>query len=93
MMYKFVKEPIPLTELHNTPEYQLYKKLIREQQKATRHDKDELFRYLFPAHTQYIKRGGWALHFDNILHEYWVQFTHGDIFSYYACDKSSIRNM
>lgn len=92
MIYKFVKHSIPpITELKNTPVYQLYDKLINNKEKPTRQDKDTLFHYLHASHSKSIKRGGWAFDFSDILKEYWVQFYGDSIFVYYACDKTSIR--
>jgi len=91
MIYKFVKHDIPpITALKNTPEYQLYDKLIINKEKPTREDKDTLFQYLHADHSKSIKRGGWAFDFGDILKEYWVRFTSGWIYAYYACDKTSI---
>jgi len=91
MIYKFVKEPMSMERLKHTPEYQLYVKLILEKVKPTRHDKDTLFQYLQGYHSKSVRRGGWMLDFKDVLKEYWVQFTYGDISVYYACDKTSIR--
>ena len=91
MIYKFIKEPMSMERLKNTPEYALYDKLILKREKPTRQDKDTLFQYLRGYHSKSVRRGGWMLDFNDVLKEYWVQFTYGDISVYYACDKTSIR--
>lgn len=93
MIYKFVKWDIPeLDTLKDTRIYQLHDKLIVRKEKATREDKDYLFNLLDTFNKRGVKLHGWMFDFSSILKEYWVQFTYGDIFVYFALDKTSIRN-
>ena len=93
MIYKFVSHDIDsLDRWRNTQIYKLHEKLVTNRQKPTREDKDELFDMI---HRNRYKTGvafmGWMFSFREILKEYWVQFTYGQIEVYYALDKTSIR--
>lgn len=90
--YKFVNHDIhPLQNFVNTFEYRMKVKLLSGKE-LTREEKNELASRLSTSSKKgTLKIGGWAFTFTEFINEYWVEFTYGDINSYYAPDKTSLR--
>lgn len=93
MIYKFVDHEIDAVDtLKDTRVYQLHDKLVTNRQKPTREDKNDLFDLLDrSSYKTRIALMGWMFSFREILKEYWVQYTYGQIDVIYALDKTSIR--
>lgn len=89
---KFVQHDIPeLESLKDSFEYRVKVKLLNGEP-LTREEKDRLAEELSVSQSKAsLKLLGWRFTFINLLNEYWVEFTNGDIHRYYAPDKTSLR--
>lgn len=89
--FKFVKHDIhPLESFVNSFEYRIKVKLLNGE-KLTREEKNQIASKLSTSTPRtMLKLGGWAFDFNELLNEYWVEFTYGDIHRYYAPDKTSL---
>lgn len=90
--YKFVNHDIhPLSSFINCFEYRMKVKLLSGEE-LTREEKNQLAsRLSTSSEKRTLKIGGWAFTFTELVNEYWVEFTYGDIHRYYAPDKTSLR--
>jgi hypothetical protein len=95
MIYKFVRWDVPeLKTLKNSFEYRIYHKL-KKGEKLTNEEKQRVAEALFT--NSYSKKGmplrGWMFYLEEYLHEYFVEFTYGNIQRHYALDRTSLRSV
>ena len=92
-IYKFSKtasEKKPNTEITNLLERAMKKENL------CREEKDRIVEVLygtFGSQSHSYKLGGWKWNMSYCLKEYWVRFKYGQIQSFYAPDKTSLRKV
>jgi hypothetical protein len=89
--YKFVEYEVPsLESLSNSFAYMVKSKLLKGVE-LTREEKNRLAHRLSVSMSESALRlSGWEFSFKDLLNEYWVRFTYGTIYRFYAPDKTSL---
>ncbi len=91
--YKFVEHEVPsLESLSSSFPYMVKSKLLNGVD-LTREEKNRLAdRLSVSMPKSALRLSGWEFSFKDVLNEYWVRFTYGAIYRFYAPDKTSLRS-